>query len=224
MKIKDLSDKKRKLLLLFIAIGILLICILSIFYFKKVMPKNTYSKALTLLDEGNYQDAKTLFDKIPEYKNVSEIQTEILYETYVFEGLAHLKKYLKNPDTLKINDIIFYSEPKSSLSKEGKKILSKIIKNSDGYPVIIMDTMSQNGFGGNGRTFIYFLYDKRSHRYVYVDSARTLNKDKATKDELSACIAISTISKNFKTIGKVNLDRINKILKDNTYTNVKIME
>ncbi len=189
--------------------------------------KEIYDEAVELIESGNYEDAKAKFETIPDYKDVPTILDQIPWETRVFACVDELQDMLKSPDSLKVYDVVVFSkEQKEDAKLEQDKIdgFKNIFDPDEEAPVIVIHYGGQNTMGGMTDEIIIFVMDKQSHKYFAYGHTKTLDKDKANDDEEDVVFLYNTMNDNFKRTGDVDVDRINAIIKNGVYTNVKIID
>ena len=181
-----------------------------------LQPKRDYESAIKLLSEGKYEEAKNIFESIKDYKDASNLLEQIKYETYIFECIDSFKEVLKNPDSLLIKDIKIYL---SEMSDVYTQIYTKTNEeDSKKYPVIVIHSSAQNGFGGNTTGYQLFAYSSDDKKYVYVGNCDTLDSTEIDDDEYLEnliCMSINQLIEENVTIDNINLDRIKQIVKDN---------
>lgn len=133
---------------------------------------------------------------------------------------------LKNPDSLYIKDIAFFSpDPKDGLSASELKKANKMseIFCEKGEPVILFMVSGENGFGGSGTGYYAFMYGSDGYESLgfcsslYPEKCKD-NEEKTTSEIMNDC------GKYLKVVGDVDLDRIHTIVKDQAYTAIKIIE
>jgi hypothetical protein len=187
--------------------------------------KATYEEAIGLLEDGKYEDGKVLLETISDYKDVSTILEQIKWESKAYTCLNDIRLGLKNPDSLQIKDIAFFSgEVKEGLTgddlTEAKRI-SEIFC-AKGEPVIVFNVSAENGFGGNGIGYYAFMYGEDG--YEYLGFCGSLNPDNCSGDEKTTSNIINDCGKYLTVVGDIDIDRIRVIVKDQSYTAIKIIE
>ena len=224
------SSKKKKLIPVIAGVVIVAVIGIIVYNLSVIKPKNTYEEAVSLLEEGKYEEADALFSDISNYKDVSTLQKELYYESRVFQCVKSIKKYLKNPDSMQIYEVEFYADDyvdgfmTTNPVFKVKKILDKLTEKSIGEPICILRYGAQNGFGGNTTGYSVFIYDTDAKTYQYIGNCDTLDEDKVDQDDEQICALINFVRENRKSEGVVNLDRIKTILKDSNYTSIKIID
>lgn len=240
---KNVFFKKNKWIILAIALIIVIGgSIKYITYRASTQKENTYENALDLLDKGKYDEALNLMNKIPEYKDVSEIMTQAKFESYGYAAVKALKGILKNPDSLSVYDIYFYETPQdtseSELESSTEELESETSEqpesepneeNSVAFPSIIMYYGAQNGFGGNTTGYVYCSYEADQKEYTVSFVTKTLDEDELDEDdddymfELLSTTVISSYLENREKIGDINFERFTKVVKNMAYTSVQIV-
>jgi hypothetical protein len=225
---KTKTKKSKKKYILIPLLIIILVCLsgISFYYIKIIKPENTYKQAIKLMNEGKYDDANSIFKEINSYKDVNELQDKLKYESYVFKCIDSLKDYLKNNDSLKISEVAFYKDVKSTITDNKLKIaLENFKKLVISHPTCIIKYNAQNGFGGNNIEYAIFFFNSETKNYEYYGSCDSLNESELTDDnKIQTCKLINIFSDNFIQEGQVDLDRVSKILKNESYSAIKIIE
>lgn len=185
----------------------------------------TYDEAIALLEEGKYEEANNLLNTIPDYEDVATLQEQISYESRVFQCIDSLEEYMKNPDSLQIYDVYFYSKEYNDtveVTDRLKEVMDGLISVTSDEPIIIINYGAENGLGGISTGYAMFLY--LTEDYKFIGSSDTLDEEEAYEDDKEICSAMNTVIDYFKPTGNIDLDRIKKILKDDNYTSIKIIE
>lgn len=225
--------------LLPVIIGIVLVAVIGIVIYniKVVQPrkveaqnKATYEEAVDLLEKGKYEEGSELLQGIAEYKDVNTILEQIKWESYTYECINDLKTQLKNPDSFTLYEVAFF------LDDEGHGLYGGFVGGIDfSYPAIVFRSGAQNGFGGNtiGYDLFYYFKDKG---YTYVGSCDSLDEDEYYNDEgelkdeendnseALLCGEINELMKEAEQVGNVDMNRIKIIIKNDSYSTIKIIE
>ena len=93
-------------------------------------------------------------------------------------------------------------------------------------PVCVMHRGGQNGFGGNTTGYSLFLCNDEG-TYKYMGSCDTLDQDDVDSDdeeEEAICGLINIYKDNLTRVGDVDLSRIKNIIKNDSYSTIKIIE
>lgn len=222
----------KKIIIPIVAAVLVIAVVIVIYNVKVVQPKKieaqnkaTYEEAVALLDKGKYEEANEIFDTISDYENVSTLQEQLFYESRVFQCIKSIKERLKNPDSLQIYEVVFFSKEYNEgidATDEMKEALNDLIANEGNEPVVLMRYGAQNGFGGNTTSYAMFVY--LNDKYEFLGSCNTLDEDEVDEDDEKICTIINMIKDYFKTTGNVDIDRIKRVLKDDNYTSIKIIE
>lgn len=187
--------------------------------------KATYEEAIDLLEDGKYEDGKELLETISDYKDVATILEQIKWESKAYTCFNTIRLALKNPDSLQIKDIAFFSgDVKEGLTGDDLTEAQRIsdIFCSKGEPVIVFNVSAENGFGGSGIGYYAFMYGEDGYEYLgFCDS---LNPDKCSGDEKTTSMIINDCGKYLTVVGDIDIDRIRIIVKDQSYTAIKIIE
>lgn len=193
---------------------------------KEEKQEETYSEAMSLLEKGKYDEGKKMLETIEDYKDVSTILEQIKWESKAYSCINDIRKGLKNPDSLYIKDIAFFSpDAKDGLSDSELKEANRMseIFCEKGEPVILFMVSGENGFGGSGTGYYAFMYG--SDGYESLGFCSSLNPEKCKDDDEKTISEImNDCGKYLKVVGKVDLDRIHTIVKDQAYTAIKIIE
>lgn len=217
-----------------IIIGVVVVAIIGIVIYniKVVQPRKleaqnraTYEEAIGLLEKGNYEDGNELLQTITGYKDVDAILEQIKWESRVYECITDIRQYLKNPDSLQVYEVVFYDGYKSGLDETKKTAMEDLVKLGGGEPICVMHRGGQNGFGGNTTGYSLFLCSDGV--YKYMGSCDSLDEDKIDdddKEELAICGLINLYKDNLETVGDVDLARIKTIIKNDSYSTIKIIE
>ena len=186
--------------------------------------KATYEEAIGLLEKGKYEDGNELLKTITGYKDVDVILEQIKWESRVYECITDIRQYLKNPDSLQVYEVVFYDGYKSDLSETKKTAMKDLVKLGGGEPICVMHRGGQNGFGGNTTGYSVFLCS--GGVYKYLGSCESLDEDKIDDDdeEEAICGLINLYKDNLETVGDVDLTRIKTIIKNDSYSTIKIIE
>lgn len=215
-------------------IGVVVVAIIGIIIYnvKVVQPKKieaqnkaTYEEAIALLEKGKYEDGNELLQSIAGYEDVDTILEQIKWESRVYECITDIRQYLKNPDSLQVYEVVFYDGYKADIDDTKKELMEDIVNLAGGEPVCVMHRGGQNGFGGNTTGYSLFLYSDGV--YKYVGSCDTLNEediDDDDKEELAICGLINIYKDNLEQVGDVDLARIKTIIKNDSYSTIKIIE
>lgn len=233
--IKTVTEKKKnikKIIIPIVAAAVVMVVSLTVYNIKVIKPQKTYDEAMTLLEKGKYNEADKMLESISGYKEVAAIQEQIKYESYVYECVNVLKKMLKNPDSFTLYDVAFYSD------KEAHGMYAKLSLNGEvdySYPAVVFSSGAQNGFGGNttGYELFYYVKDKG---YTCMGSCDSLtekdyyNSKGKLKDEdngameVMLCKEINELKGKAESVGTVDMDRLKTVLKNDTYSTIKIIE
>lgn len=211
-----------------IIIGVIVVAIIGIIFYnaKEVRPqkiKATYEEAIVLLEKGKYEEANDLLQKITGYEDVDTILEQIKWESRVYECITSVKQYLKNPDSLQIYEVVFYDGYKADISETKKTAMKDLLELAGNQPICVMRRGGQNGFGGNTTGYSIFLCSDGT--YKYMGSCDTLDEDDIDdKDELVICNMINIYKDNLEQVGNVDLARIKTIIKNDSYSAIKIIE
>lgn len=200
VKPKRKTNRKRWLI-----IGTAVLIIAVVAGLTVVYPRMNYQKAVDLANSGQYEEAFQVLQKIPDYPDTAMLQEQITYETYTFECVKSLKACLKNPDSLQLYEVEFYQAEDSENT----------------HPNCIFRYGAQNGFGGN--TTGYALFSPED--FSLDGTCNSLND--VDDDDLAAVFTaalIVAIKENQPSVGSIDMERVKKLLKEDAYTNVRIID
>lgn len=222
----------KKFLPLIIGVVIVVIIGIVVYNIMVVQPKKleaqnkaTYEEAISLLEKGKYEDGNELLLTIAGYEDVDTILEQIKWETRVYECITDIRQYLKNPDSLQVYEVVFYDGYKADMDETKKSAMDDIMKSAGGEPICVMHRGGQNGFGGNTTGYSLFLYS--DGEYKYMGSCDSLNEDEIDdddKEELAICGLINIYKDNLEQVGNVDLARIKTIIKNDSYSTIKVIE
>ena len=225
---------KPKFLVSIVSVFVVLLVIGVIYNGKVIQPKKieernakTYTEAVGLLENGKYEDGQKLLETISEYKDVSTILEQIKWESRVYECITDIRQYLKNPDTLQVYEVVFYDGYKKDISDRVKNAMESAIKLTGNQPVCVMHRGGQNGFGGNTTGYSLFLYSESDKAYKYLGSCDSLNEDDIDDDNKEKKVTsglINIYKDNLNQVGNVDLSRIKTIIKNDSYSAIKVIE
>lgn len=209
-----------------LVVSIIIIALLLI-VFGVIIPKqkaSSYEQALSLLENGKYEEGRQLLLKNPNYKDTQTILEEIKYESCAYSAVNALKKILKNPDSVSVYTVDFYGpDPEVESSDDS----STIVDND--HPFIVLHYAAQNGFGGNTTGYFTSSYNSDDGAYQFVGYTDALDVEDLDKDDDDYFIQAITSAiikmkeENCEKIGTINIERLNKVLKNSAYTAVKII-
>ena len=229
---QTVTKKKNIAVIIIPIVVVVLIAVIGVVFYninvvkpKKIEAQNkaTYDEAVELLEKGKYDEANEIFNTIPDYEDVDILQEQLFYESRVFQCVNSLKERLKNPDSLQIYEVVFLDNKiKDSSPDYIKEAFKDLLEKQGEEYVVMMRYGAQNGFGGN--TMGYVMFIPTSNGYEFFCACDTLNEEEADDDEIDSCRNMNIMLDNFEQIGNVDIDRIKRILKDNNYTSIKIIE
>lgn len=182
-------------------------------------------QAISLMEIGNYSEADTLLSAVTQTEEVTTLREELSYESRVFSCIKAIKKVLKNPDSLSIYEIEFHYK---SIKDEEASTEDNPVYVDEAEPSCIMHYGAQNGFGGNTTSYALFKMGD-NNEYEFYGSVDSLDADDLDTDDddwiydMLVQLEINTIKIN-NEVGSVNMDRIQKLLKNNSYSYVKIIK
>lgn len=225
VKEKNTKKNQKKIIIPIVATVVVIVIGFIVYNVKIVKPKNTYNEAVELLEKGKYEDANKLLHDISGYEDVDTILEQIKWESRVYECITDIRQYLKNPDSLQVYEVVFYDGYKADVDETKKTAMEDLVKLAGDEPICVMHRGGQNGFGGNTTGYSLFLYSDGV--YKYMGSCDSLNEDdidEDDKEELAICGLINLYKDNLEQVGNVDLSRIKTIIKNDSYSTIKIIE
>lgn len=223
-KTEPVEKSKKKSKKIIILIAALVVIVLAV-----LIPKFTYKHAVSLLEQGKYEDANKILNVIRWYSDVDEIQEQLKYESYAYSAINNLKQYLKNPDSFQPYEIKFYNLIDTGETSDNESDDDEKTEEED-YPVCIMNYGAQNGFGGNSTGYAMFTYDEDEGGYTLLGTCDSLDEDDydASDDEeayeLIVCRLVNSYRSGDKSVGDVDLGRLKTVLKNDAYSTIKIIK
>lgn len=180
-------------------------------------------RANSMIIDGKYSEADELLAGFSGDTQVDKIREQIAYESRIFACIRDIKKYLKNPDSLSIYEIEFYAETKKdeAASTEDNPVYV------EAEPSCVMHYGAQNGFGGNTTSYALFKGDEEG--YMLIGSVDSLDEDDLDTDDddyffdMIVQIEINLL-KEQTTIGDFDMERVQTLLRNNSYSTVKIIK
>lgn len=190
--------------------------------------KETYEKAVTMLESGEYEDAYALLETIQGYMDVDELLIQVRYESYAYACINVFKEILKNPDSIVLYDITFYS----NMSEQDKEdtYVSAVIDFEAEYPACVMHYAAENGFGGNTTGYVLLAYDDEEENYAVIGTCDSLDGDDYDRSDdddyypYIICEIINAYRDYGETVGDIDMDRLKTILKNDAYSTIKIID
>lgn len=227
---------RKSVLIIGVVVALVAICVV-IYNIRVVQPrkneahnKEVYEEAIELLDKGKYEDGNELLQTIKGYKDVDIILEQIKWESYTYECINDFKTWLKNPDSFTLYEVAFY------LDDEPHGLYGSLVGEVDySYPAIIFRSGGQNGFGGNTTGYELFYYFK-DEGYICVGSCDSLDEDEYYNDkgelkdeddgamDVLLCKEINELKEEAEQVGEVDMDRLKSIIKNDSYSAIKIIE
>lgn len=217
----------KKFLPIIAIVAIVAIAGVFLYNLKVVQPRNKYEEATALLEEGKYQEGKEILETIKGYKDTDKILEQIKWESIACECITDLAQYLKNPDSLQIHEIVFYSGEKEDINEDLKVLknrMKNLIDKTKERPVCLIYSSAQNGLGGNSSSYSIFEYQESS--YKYIGSCDTLDEDEINRDgdDYPTYLVIKLCHGTLEKVGDVDLSRIKTIIKNDAYSSVTAIE
>jgi hypothetical protein len=237
--VNEQSNKKgTKIIIPIVAVIAIVAIVLVVYNVRVVMPRNTYNEAMELLEKGKYNDADGLLKKIENYNDVAEIREELKYESCAYSAVNAVKEILKNPDSISVYEVKFYSgrdidNSEDTEGTESEEKESDTIIDED-HPYIIIHLGAQNGFGGNAESYALCIYSKENDAYkldAYTksDNIEDIKEDYDSDDDnyfmyMLGAALISGYEENGIEVGSIDMDRFKAVLKNDSYSTIKIIE
>lgn len=200
-KLKSGTINKKKIIIIFsISVAVLVFVVFAIYV--GMRPKKLYNEALELAENGEYESAYKILKELRYNENNERLKKELKYESMAFECIKSMKNYLKNPDSLQIYEIQFYEyENKQSC---------------------VFRYGAQNGFGGN--TTGYALFNEENNLIGECKTLDILEYDKYDEYlEILTCANITLLQEKGTKVGELDLARVKRILKNEAYLTIKII-
>ena len=184
-------------------------------------PKLVYDYSIKEYEKGNYTKAESILKHLKFYGKAKVTLEQMPWEYKTFQCINNSKRYLKNPESIKVYEVRFY------LSKSTKEDTLRYCYTSDidaaTYPAVVIKTSGTNSYGGVVSSYDLYLYSSRDLSYLYIGQCETLssylNEDSwLESDRLEAiyCKMIRKYMNESESIGNVNLDRVNRIIFNDT--------
>ena len=220
----------KKIVIPIVAAAIVVIIGLIVYNIKVIRPKNTYNEAMALLEKGKYDEADKMLDSICDYKDVKNIQEQLIYESYAYSTINDLKSYLKNPDSFQPYDITFYASMGGDENSENSETEDNTEEVSDKHPACIIHYGAQNGFGGNTTGYVLGYYNTEDKVYKILGSCNSLDEDDydlSDEDDLYnlvICKLVNLYIDGDDKVGNVDMSRLKTVLKNDAYSTIKIIE
>lgn len=173
--------------------------------------------------QGKYAEADEMLAGIEQTDEVVKLREELSYESRVFSCIKAIKKILKNPDSLSIYEVTFHKETK----KDEEASTEENPVYVDTEPSCVMHYGAQNGFGGN--TTSYALFTWGGEEYEFAGSVNSLNADDLNEKsddyfyDLLSLYAIEA-AMGREEVGSLNLERVQTLLKNNSYSIIKVIK
>lgn len=225
-----MSSKKKMIISIAAILVVAIIAVAAVFAIKdsiETRKKNNYNEAIALLEKGKYDEASEIFAKIPDYKDVKQIQAEMVYESYAFSVINEMKTYLKNPDSIVPYSIDFYEA--DDIDIDFTNIVDDWVMSTD-LPVCVMNYAAQNGFGGNSTDYAYFFYNPVKKGYNFGGAVETLDIDDLDSDDedyIGNMLILAQIivkQESGVKVGEIDMARVKTVLRNNASYAVKIIE
>lgn len=221
------SQPKIRPKMLIVLLAIIILLIMAVI-FGVVIPNQkeaTYNQALILLDQGNYVEAQELLEKVDGYKDANQILNESKYESLALSAYEAIRYNLKNPNSMIIYEVSFYSTRPTGESFNSS-ILTDLAETFNGslvdenHPIIVMKYGAENGYGGVSTGYYVSTFDSDDEKYgIYgttdSDDFDDLNQsDKNYVQKVITTAAIIMMEKESVKEGEINIDRVNKIIQN----------
>ena len=173
--------------------------------------------------QGKYEEADAMLASIEQTDDVVRLREELSYESRAFSCIKAIKKVLKNPDSLSIYEITFY--PDTVKDTEASTEDNTVYKETE--PSCVMHYGAQNGFGGNTTSYAYFTWG--GEEYSLLGAVNSLDADDLNSKsddywyDYLVLIAIQGAMEK-EPVGSLNLERVQTLLKNNSYSIIKIIK
>lgn len=168
-----------------------------------------YCEAVIYCQAGQYKQAFTVLQQIPEYEKTQQLLVNIYYETRFFEGISDLSMKLKNPLSLTVKSTQFHYTG-SDLSA----------------PSIVITYSAQNGFGGYSSSYALILRDAEEGSYQHYGSCDSLTDtdyDSSDVDDLLEALTANIIKihlENPELENVMDQERVAALIESNSYTGI----
>lgn len=229
---KPKKNLKRIIIPIVAAVVVIVTGLIVIYNVTVVKPKNTYNEAMALLEKGKYNDADKLLRAIDGYKDVDEIREQVKYESCAYSAVNAVKGILKNPDSISVYEIKFYSGKKGAENSESTDESDTLIDVN--HPYITIHYGAQNGFGGNTESYALCAYSQEEEEYkldAYTksDDIEKIKEDYDSDDDeyfvyMLGAALLKGYEKNGNEVGSIDMARFKAILKNDAYSSIKIIE
>lgn len=233
----NIDINMKRIVVSLIVIALLCVIGIAVYNIKIVRPKKVeaqnkevYEEAVALLEKGKYEDGNELLQTITGYKDVDTILEQIKWESYTYECINDFRTWLKNPDSFTLYEVAFY------LDDEPHGLYGSLVGEVDySYPAIVFRSGGQNGFGGNTTGYELFYYFK-DEGYMCVGSCDSLDEDEYYNDkgelkdeedgamDVLLCKEINELKEEAEQVGEVDMDRLKSIIKNDSYSTIRIIE
>lgn len=208
-------ERKKTNVKLLVGIAAVVVCIGAILWVLLGRAGAACEKAEAYLAQGDYEAAYAELIKVSGDEDAQLLLMNIYYETRFFEGLNEYVKYMKNPNSLIINDVSVHYQPDDSTS------FMKIDK-----AAFVAMVSGQNGFGGYATGYTLLGHSLEKGCYVYHGSCNSLDisdYDLSDSDDLAdwlACSLINTHLDNPALENAVNVRRIKALVEAGNYSHI----
>jgi len=173
--------------------------------------------------QGKYEEADAMLDSIEQTEDVIKLREELSYESRAFSCIKAIKKVLKNPDSLSIYEINFY--PDTVKDTEASTDDNPVYVQTE--PSCVMHYGAQNGFGGNTTSYAYFTWG--GEEYSLLGAVNSLDEDDLNSNsddywyDYLVLLSIQSAMKK-EPVGSLNIERVQTLLKNNSYSIIKIIK
>ena len=217
-----------------VVVSVIVAVLIFVVVFGLIIPnqkESTYNQALSLLESGNYVEGQSLLSKIPDYKDATIILEESRYETYVYSACEAIKYTLKNPDSMVIYEVSFYSTKPTgeSASNEMAAGIAGTFDSSlidELHPIVVLTFGGQNGYGGITPGYYVATFKQEDQKYEIYGFTESKDPEDLNANntyylqELVTTAAIRMVEQESVKVGSVDIDRVNKVIKDSSYPEI----
>lgn len=226
------QNRSQKFIVALVAIIIGILVIVFLFVVPN-LKESDYNQALSLLESGDYIEGQELLMKLKNYKDADQVLEKTHFETYVYAAIDAFRMNLKNPNSLVVYDVSFY--PTKPTGKNYSGITAQIPETFDAstvdelHPIIIVHYGAQNGFGGMSTGYLISTYHSDVEAYTVWGTTETTDineldeNDNHYLEKLITTVAMKMVEEEVQAIGSVDIERINRVLKNSSFSVVKIV-
>ena len=132
-----------------------------------------YDEAKTLIEDGQYKDAREILTSIYSYNDASKLLEEIKYESIAFECIQDIANAVSSYNSFSVNKVSFYSKEYrfDDYTEEQKNKFQKYFDTlDDTNPLIIIE------FRADGTDYYTaYIYNHSNNKYNFYGLAKSLD-------------------------------------------------